>query len=35
MNRTRGTGDFAISGFYHGLIKPDGRISIKDYRQNK
>ena len=29
------TTDFSISGLYHGLMQPDLRISIKDYRRNK
>jgi hypothetical protein len=29
------TGDFCFPGFYHALMKPDLRISIKDFSRNK
>ena len=31
----RCTADFFIGGCYHGFMKADLRISIKDYRRNK
>ena len=29
------TGDFSICGLYHGVMKADLRISVKDFRRNK